>query len=409
MAAVRGPGRAPVESGVVRHLEPARLRLRAVRGHRPQVALTPVPAQAPVGDPPPVRRPRRLHRVEVAVRRRHRAALAGRDVDRPDLVVAARPVGGVGERTRGHRDLAAVGGPGRVVAEVGQPPHRLAGRAHDEDPAPVSLGPERDRLAVRREGGLVVVGRGVGGQVLGIAPADPQEEEVETLPGLGGVDDALPVGGDRGLLLDAGLVGQLDEGDRGRLRWRGSARAPRQPPRREAGERPEDDERGRDQTRAEAPPRGRIGHPLVPDLAVAEAREVEGQVARRLEALLGPLLEAVPDDPRERRRQPRDRRGEIGGLLAQDRRHRLRARLAREGPASRQHLVEHRAEREDVGARVGGLAAHLLGRHVADRSQDRARLRRARGGRRARLAAVARRRRPASPGRSRGPSAARPG
>ena len=339
--------------------------------------------------PPPARRPRRLHRVEVAVRRCHRAALAGRDVDRPDLVVAARPVGGVGERTRGHRDLAAVGGPGRVVAEVGQPPHRLAGRAHDEDPAPVSLGPERDRLAVRREGGLVVVGRGVGGQVLGIAPADPQEEDVEALPGLGGVDDALPVGGDRGLLLDAGLVGELDEGGGGRPRRGRGAGALRQPPRNEPGERPERDESGGRPDRAQAPLRGRLGDPLVPDLAVAEAREVESQVARRLETLLGPLLEAVPDDPRERRRQPLDRRGEIGGLLAQDRRHRLRARLAREGPSARQHLVEHRPEREDVGARVGGLAAHLLGRHVADRSQDRARLRRARGGRRAGLAAVA--------------------
>ena len=37
---------------------------------------------------------------------------------------------------------------------------------------------------------------------------------------------------------------------------------------------------------------------------------------------------------------------------------------------SSQHLVEHSAEAEDVGAVIDGLAANLLGRHVADRSQN---------------------------------------
>ena len=41
-------------------------------------------------------------------------------------------------------------------------------------------------------------------------------------------------------------------------------------------------------------------------------------------------------------------------------------------PASGQHLVEHRAEREDVGARIGLLALELLGRHVLQRAEDRA-------------------------------------
>ena len=36
------------------------------------------------------------------------------------------------------------------------------------------------------------------------------------------------------------------------------------------------------------------------------------------------------------------------------------------------HLVEHRAEREDVRARVGLLAFELLGRHVLQRAEDRA-------------------------------------
>ncbi len=41
------------------------------------------------------------------------------------------------------------------------------------------------------------------------------------------------------------------------------------------------------------------------------------------------------------------------------------------------HLVEHRAEGEDVGARVGLLALELLGRHVLERPEDRAFLRQA--------------------------------
>ena len=36
------------------------------------------------------------------------------------------------------------------------------------------------------------------------------------------------------------------------------------------------------------------------------------------------------------------------------------------------HLVEDRAEREDVGPRVGLLSFELLGRHVLQGSEDRA-------------------------------------
>jgi hypothetical protein len=86
---------------------------------------------------------------------------------------------------------------------------------------------------------------------------------------------------------------------------------------------------------------------------------------------------AVTDGARRRR------------LLAQDCRHRLGARVAAEGAPARQHLVEHGAEREDVGAMVGDAAPHLLRRHVADRPQNRAGLGAAFHRRRVRVAAVA--------------------
>ena len=54
--------------------------------------------------------------------------------------------------------------------------------------------------------------------------------------------------------------------------------------------------------------------------------------------------------------------------------------VAGEGPAARQHLVQHGPEREDVRAMVRGQAPHLLRGHVAERAQHHARLgRRAQG------------------------------
>ena len=52
-------------------------------------------------------------------------------------------------------------------------------------------------------------------------------------------------------------------------------------------------------------------------------------------------------------------------LLPQNRRHRLGDGPARERPPAAQHLVQHAPEAEDVRAVVDGLAAHLLGGHVA--------------------------------------------
>jgi len=53
-----------------------------------------------------------------------------------------------------------------------------------------------------------------------------------------------------------------------------------------------------------------------------------------------------------------------GGFPLQDRAHRVERRSPLEGRLSRHHLVERRAEREDVGARVDPLTPRLLGGHV---------------------------------------------
>ena len=113
--------------------------------------------------------------------------------------------------------------------------------------------------------------------------------------------------------------------------------------------------------------------------------EGEGDVARRLEALLRPLLEAVTHDPLEGRRDPRVRSREPARLLLEDRVHRFDRGVAAKGPLPRQHLVENRSEGKDVREVIRGQSAHLLGRHVANRSHDHAGLRLPRDCRGARL------------------------
>ena len=98
--------------------------------------------------------------------------------------------------------------------------------------------------------------------------------------------------------------------------------------------------------------------------------EVAPQVARRLVAVLGPLLERALDHARERPRhvvaQLRDRPRRVLQYRGEDR----QVRVALERPLAARHLVEQDAEREDVGAVVDRQPLRLLGRHVRDGPDD---------------------------------------
>ncbi len=78
----------------------------------------------------------------------------------------------------------------------------------------------------------------------------------------------------------------------------------------------------------------------------------------------------MPDDAFEGRRQIGARGEQLRRILPENRRHRFRRSLAPEGPVAREHFVEQRAERKQIGARVDRLSADLFRRHVAHRAHD---------------------------------------
>ena len=100
--------------------------------------------------------------------------------------------------------------------------------------------------------------------------------------------------------------------------------------------------------------------------------ELESRVAGVPQAPAGVLLQAAGEKLPDALRRARRQRVPVG-LLVEDRGQDVRNRLAREGPATRQHLVQNAAERPDVGAPVGLLAARLLGAHELGRPDDLAR------------------------------------
>ncbi len=224
MPAVGRPHGAPVEVGVVGEADDTRRLARA--RDRPQIALPPV-TQTPERDALPARRPARLD--GVLPLGTDAALLAGRRADR--VKRAARVARVRPERLRdpgAEDDFACVGGPRRVVALVGQPPDRLPGRAHDEDPAALALGAEGDLRPVGREGGLGVVDGGVRGQVDGVGSAHALEMDVEVASVAPHEHERLAFGRDARVAERARLERELRErghGRRSRSRCSAAAKA----------------------------------------------------------------------------------------------------------------------------------------------------------------------------------------
>ena len=340
---------------------------------RPQVAL-PAGAHPPVGDALAVRRPAGLHRVDRGPLR-ETSLRSGRERDRDELTEAGPRVGPDGiDAARAVDDLAAVGRPGRAEAVVGHPPHGLAARAHHEDPAAVAVRVEGDLRAVRGERRRAVVHARVGRQVDRVGAAGALHEDVAVAAVLGDERKRLALGRHaRGL-----DVAHLEREPREARDLCGPAR---RPPRRVADPGAQSDQPGgreRRGQRSDAQPAaaGVDGSGRFAGLRAAQRLDRERQVAGRLEALVGALLEAVPEHALEPGAGPSRAaaRGEtVEGVLLEDRRHRLGRRLPLEGALPGRHLEQHRAEREDVGALVHDLAAHLLGRHVDDGPRNGAR------------------------------------
>ena len=81
------------------------------------------------------------------------------------------------------------------------------------------------------------------------------------------------------------------------------------------------------------------------------------------------LLQSFIDDAFEFNGNFRIQAHRGGRRLVQDRVKNVARTFSAERHRARYHLIENRAEREEIGARVQLLAAHLLRRHVSHRAQ----------------------------------------
>ncbi len=99
--------------------------------------------------------------------------------------------------------------------------------------------------------------------------------------------------------------------------------------------------------------------PSVSDRSCAEENRSSGRFSRHLETTLASVGGT-----------PGAADGDRLGILLEDRRGGLDAGRSAERSLPGQHLVEDDTEGEDVRAVIGGLALHLLGRHVGDGAEQ---------------------------------------
>ena len=97
--------------------------------------------------------------------------------------------------------------------------------------------------------------------------------------------------------------------------------------------------------------------------------DFETRVADVAQTALGIFLETALEQSSDAQRRLR-RQGAPIRLVFEDRRDRVGDTLAAKRPPGRQHLVQHAAERPDVGPLVDRLPTCLLGTHVGGRARD---------------------------------------
>ena len=118
------------------------------------------------------------------------------------------------------------------------------------------------------------------------------------------------------------------------------------------------------------------GAPLEPPLRVTvlplKRPQQERQIRSRLETQLGILVEATEHRFLDLGSDIGTRIDERSRLLAEDSGHYFGGGVALECPETSQYLVKHAAKGEDIGAMIGHLTPHLLGRHVAHSPHHRA-------------------------------------
>jgi hypothetical protein len=100
---------------------------------------------------------------------------------------------------------------------------------------------------------------------------------------------------------------------------------------------------------------------------------LDQQVVRRLPPVVWVLRETTGHEAVKSPRYCREQRRQRRRVDVHDRGNEARLALALKRLPAGQHLVEHDAEREDVGPGIDAAPFHLLGRHVANRAENHSR------------------------------------